>query len=373
MNGQFLTRVMWGLFIVIIGISLLLRQGGFLDFSISDVIRVFWPVLLLLSGFQELLKKRERGGSSLWGGFVLIAIGFVFLGRNLNLFDWSVGDLVRSALPFIIIIFGIRMIMKPKQKNEPTPPDDWKAYNYPPTDQPVPPAPPLHPDPTQKVGLDSKINLKKEPVSPPLQTDAEPLGTEAERPDNSGQAYAEPKNAFERQYYNEKMEKWARKAERLRERMEHRAHRAHRHHGRDSERHDRVEWWNQDPDAQTRSGFIGDIYVGHDYWELKPMNISHFIGDTVLDLTKAQIPYGETKINISSFIGDVKVFLPNDLEVGCNVVSSAFIGDVAVLDRKEGGVFKNMNVKTAYFQETDKKIKLVVSTFIGDVRVTKVG
>jgi lia operon protein LiaF len=152
--------------------------------------------------------------------------------------------------------------------------------------------------------------------------------------------------------------------------MEQRAERYHRH---SHERHDRVEWWNHDPGAQTRSGFIGDIYVGHDYWELKPMNISHFIGDTVLDLTKAQIPLGETRIHISSFIGDVKVFLPNDLEVGVNVVSSAFIGDVSVLDRKEGGMFKNMNVETSYFQETDKKIKLVVSTFIGDVRVTKVG
>jgi lia operon protein LiaF len=69
----------------------------------------------------------------------------------------------------------------------------------------------------------------------------------------------------------------------------------------------------------------------------------------------------------------VKVFLPNDSEVGVNVVSSAFIGDVAVLERKEGGIFKNMNVVTPYFHETDKKVKLVVSTFIGDVRVTKVG
>ena len=29
------------------------------------------------------------------------------------------------------------------------------------------------------------------------------------------------------------------------------------------------------------------------------MNISHFIGDTVLDLTKAQIPAGETRLHIS--------------------------------------------------------------------------
>ncbi len=106
---------------------------------------------------------------------------------------------------------------------------------------------------------------------------------------------------------------------------------------------------------------------------LSRWNISHFIGDTVLDLTKAQIPAGETRVHISSFIGDVKVFLPNDFEVGIHVVSSAFIGDVAVLDHKEGGIFKNMNIETPFYQDTDKKVTLVVSTFIGDVRVTKVG
>ena len=136
---------------------------------------------------------------------------------------------------------------------------------------------------------------------------------------------------------------------------------------------DWTEWWNNDPTAQTRSGFIGDIHIGHEYWELKPLNISHFIGDTVVDLTKAQIPQGETRICISSFIGDVKIYVPNDYEVGVQVISSAFVGDVKVLGHKEGGFFKNMNIHSPSYMETDKKIKLIVSTFIGDVRVTKVG
>ncbi|MBW7456755.1 cell wall-active antibiotics response protein LiaF [Paenibacillus sepulcri] len=382
MNGNFLGRMMWGLFIVVMGIALLLDQGGVVNFDLGDVFKVFWPVLLLIFGLQELVKHRTSGGGS-WGGAIIMIVGFVFLGRNLNWFNWSMGELIRYAVPFVIILVGIRLIVKPKPKEKPTPPDDWKAYNYPPSDRPVPPAPPLHPDPTKPAEPKSTFDLTKNPAPQQGQTPPDPFGPGAQSGNGAnpgsepgtdpGRDYEGPRNPHEQQYYHEKMERWARKAERLRERMEHRAHRVHRHHGRDSERHDRVEWWNQDPNAQNRSGFIGDIYVGQDYWELKPMNISHFIGDTVLDLTKAQIPFGVTKINISSFIGDVKVFLPNDFEVGCNVISSAFIGDVAVLDRKEGGIFKNMNVETAYFQETDKKIKLVVSTFIGDVRVTKVG
>src|SRR5690606_2058578 len=42
--------------------------------------------------------------------------------------------------------------------------------------------------------------------------------------------------------------------------------------------------------VQHKSNFIGDLHVSQDYWELTPMNISHFIGDTELDLTRAVIP-----------------------------------------------------------------------------------
>ncbi|MCK9911716.1 cell wall-active antibiotics response protein LiaF, partial [Microbacteriaceae bacterium K1510] len=89
--------------------------------------------------------------------------------------------------------------------------------------------------------------------------------------------------------------------------------------------------------------FIGDIHLGHDYWDLVPLNISHFIGDTVIDLTRANIAPGETRITVSSFIGDVKVFLPTDSDIGIQVVSSAFIGDSKVLGRKEGGMFRHMD------------------------------
>ncbi|MBW7474620.1 cell wall-active antibiotics response protein [Paenibacillus oenotherae] len=264
--------------------------------------------------------------------------------------------------PVIIIFFGLKMIMKPKKKEQSSPADEWKEYNYsdPRSDEYVPPAPPLHPDPTKPQEAESA----DQPQNPDPQRDDRSAQSNSRSAGinlgKSGQSYG----SYDYKEYS-KAERLAQRAEKIRARIEHKAHRC----GHKS----REEWWNYNPNAQTRSGFIGDIYMGSDYWELKPLNISHFIGDTVLDLTKAQIPPGETTINISSFIGDVKVFLPNDMETGVRVVSSAFIGDVSVLEQKEGGIFKHMNIETPYFPETEKRIKLHVSTFIGDVRVTKVG
>ncbi|RAP75617.1 hypothetical protein DL346_18960 [Paenibacillus montanisoli] len=324
----------------------------------------YWPLILLFVGVQGMLQRSVYGIGSFFGSAVLLIVGFVFLGRNLDWFAWSISDLMQFAGPLVLILFGLRMILKPKaKKKDELPGDEWKAYtSYGPFDQQVPPAPPLHPDPT------------KEPEMTDQNDDAKDHPADAQTPNSmEGKLPQRPAHPYEDFAKQQVKRKWEEAAAHAREHIErHAQHRKHVH-AKYHHRKDRVEWWNYDSNAQTRSGFIGDIYLGQDYWELKPMNISHFIGDTVLDLTKAQILPGETKIYISSFIGDVKVYLPNDYEVGVHVVSSAFVGDVAVLEHREGGIFKNMDIETPCFQENEKKIKLHVSTFIGDVRVTKVG
>lgn len=372
----------------------MLRQAGVIDFDIGLVAATYWPALLLMLGILNVFSK-----SSFFGSAVLIIVGVLFLGRNLDWFTWSVHDLLQFGGPLILILIGLRVIFKPKKKivtDQAAPEDEWKAYTYSQLDVQVPPAPPLHPDPTKQMNPEEAEVIPPVPPVPPVppapsspygpnpggesSSSAKKMAFEAEKPPAEPASGYDP--AFERMdkyqrklsRHQEHVQRWNDRANKMRARMEQNSyHRMKHHHMKHHHRNDRVEWWNHDPGVQTRSGFIGDIYLGQDYWELKPMNISHFIGDTVLDLTKAQIPPGETIVNISSFIGDVKVYLPNDYEIGVHVVSSAFVGDVAVLEHREGGIFKNMDIQTPYFPDTDKKIKLHVSTFIGDVRVTKVG
>jgi len=338
------------MFIAALGAGFLLKQLGIIEFDIGDIVSTFWPVFVIFAGLNGLLFSRH-GGGTLWGGIV-ICIGFIFLGRNLSWFEWSVGDIFRFAGPVVLILFGLNMIFKPRRqgRRDYDGHDDWQSYKpggY------VPPAPPLHPDPTA-YGPDGSETPPPPPPAPEASTRAGE-GHGAFRPDlNKGHS----------------KHHWRDMNRAMREQMRDMRRQEHRKHHNPWER---VEWWDNNPNAQNRSGFIGDIHIGQDHWELKPLNISHFIGDTVLDLTKANIPSGETKITISSFIGDVKIYLPNDYEVGIHVVSNAFIGDARVLDMRDSRMFRSMDFETPYYKETEKKIKLVCSTFIGDVRVTKVG
>ena len=56
---------------------------------------------------QSLIYAR---GGALWGSVVPIIIGSYFLGRNLDLIDFSFGDLIKYAIPIMLIGFGLQVI-----------------------------------------------------------------------------------------------------------------------------------------------------------------------------------------------------------------------------------------------------------------------
>ncbi|QAY68264.1 hypothetical protein ET464_00010 [Paenibacillus protaetiae] len=332
----------------------------------------FWPVILIWIGLRGLFGGlASRNGSGL-GGVIILLLGITFLGHNLGWFAWSLGEIFTNLWPVGVILIGIHLLWRPRRRHEEERPfDEWKTYGkfneddeY---DYDVPPAPPLHPDPTKKSGEDAGISGEESGSS--FSFDASPKESHNDEAPLRIPSFEEWKHQVKNgKHHYKRYKDQVRAYKHYYRRQKHH----YKHHYRHQYKHHyKEEYW--DSQAQNRSGFIGDIHIGHDYWELKPLNISHFIGDTVLDLTKAQIPFGETKINVSSFVGDVKVFVPNDMEVGVQVVSSSFAGDVKILGRKEGGMFHSVNYHTTGYHEMDKKIKLVVSTFVGDVRVTKVG
>lgn len=385
MNLQFMNRIFWGLVMVLVGVWFLLSQAGMLpDIDLGQIVADFWPVLIIyFSAIGLFFQRRMKSGwiGSYFWNLVGIAIGFYFLGRNLGYIHMSIGDFVPYIIPVLLIVFGLNMLFRPKASSSTSDhvqegdwrqqkqqwkeqkaewkrqKDEWKQQNKrqqkcrveePIVPQPVESViPPMGPDEPVSVGdfdekfeerfgsLEGKESKKEEaseaqdpasrakggnpvpPVAPPPPPTIPPSS-------NTTSSYArfEPVTG---------------------------------------------------PNVENRSGMIGDVKIGQDYFDLKPMNISHFIGDTVIDLTKAYIPQGETKINISSFIGDVKIFIPNDLDLEICVISSSFLGSNTVLDRHEGGLFKNMNIMPHAYQEADKRIRIHVSVFIGDLRVQRVG
>lgn len=330
MNGRLFERWVWGLIIVGIGVVFLLRQLNVpefdFDINIGYLFKTYWPLFLIIPGLRGLLFQDRYNQGQSFGNLVLVGIGAIFLSENLGWFDFSWGDLFRFIFPIGIILFGLSFLFKNKKHDNYNKNDhkyDDTKYN------------------------DSKYN----------DNNYNSYNYDSQHDDfdhNSDDDNSKPKNKgfkFEATFGSSSEDKYRPQG-------------------------DPYHYVNTDSPKKTinRSSFISDVYMGQDgYWELQPLNISHFIGDTVIDLTKASIPYGETKINVSSFIGDVKIFVPHDVDVEVSVTASSFIGDQRVFDRRSDGMFGNTKVQSNYYMDAPRKIRINVSMFIGDVIVKKVG
>lgn len=323
MNPGMLKRMLFGLVLIGFGLLFLASQLGFIDLDWGDIFRTFWPVILIYVGFAGMASSGRNSSGLFWNGFVGL-LGVLFLLRNLDFLEMDAGDIFKMVIPAAIILYGVKLIFggsrgEPKAANR----EEARSSGHRHDDHASPPPPPPPPPSVldERMGVDGEAPAG--PGNGPAPEPAQPPGRQPGPGSAAGGAG------------------W---------------------HG-----------WESAGDVETRSGFIGDMSLGRDYWLLKPTNINLFIGDTVIDLTKAQIPYGETKLTVSAFIGDVKVLVPSDSDLSIKVNSSSFIGDIQVFDRHAGGFLRSIDEQLPDYDEADKKIFLQCNLFIGDIRIMRVG
>ncbi|HEX7063733.1 MAG TPA: cell wall-active antibiotics response protein LiaF [Bacillales bacterium] len=118
---------------------------------------------------------------------------------------------------------------------------------------------------------------------------------------------------------------------------------------------------------EFRSSLIGDFRLMNSRFELDDLNLSNFIGDVKIDLSKAIIPEGVSTLAISGFIGDVDIYVPYDLDV--SVSTSVTVGNLDVLGHKQGGFNRQIFLATKDYPQSSRKVKISISVFIGDVDV----
>ncbi len=311
MNTYVLKRIFIGMILILIGTLFLASQLGYIVVDPGEIASTYWPVIIIFFGISGLLGQVSGHKGS--GGSYIWNLFVIALGAGFLARNLNFLNMPISELIKLLIPACIILfgIQMMFRKDQPAPvnQDYSNKYEY-------------NYDQGSESGEvpPAKVHVPSIPVHSPKFTSPE---------DNQSQYHR-----YEHAYSNDH---------------------AHQH------------------STENRSGFFGDLYLGQDYWELKPMNISHFIGDTIIDLTKAQIPIGETKLNISAFIGDVKVFVPNDMEVEVSVTSSSFLGDNTVFNKRENGFMRSVKQETQEFMMSDKKIRLQINLFIGDITVQRVG
>jgi len=104
-------------------------------------------------------------------------------------------------------------------------------------------------------------------------------------------------------------------------------------------------------------------------WQVKNEEFWIFIGSLHLDLSEAEIPQGETTYRIFSFIGDVRLYLPE--KIGASVSNMAFISDDRFLGEKRGGLFTPVEWSSEGYEGAERKLRIERFSFLGSVKVRR--
>lgn len=102
-------RILFGVVLILIGLTAILNSFQITDISFGRLIADYWPVLLILWGFEVLLE--QNGSSAKVAGLLIFLIGVVFLGRNLHWFYFNTDLFWRLLWPAILILLGVRLLL----------------------------------------------------------------------------------------------------------------------------------------------------------------------------------------------------------------------------------------------------------------------
>jgi predicted membrane protein len=120
------------------------------------------------------------------------------------------------------------------------------------------------------------------------------------------------------------------------------------------------------PGTNVDFHFLGEVRR-RGAWQVKPEDLTLFIGDIDLDFTGAIVPAGETRLHISGFIGDVDIILPAGVAI--KATSSAFVSDINYYGQKHEGFLTPVEFSSPDYSAAERKIFLEATWFVGDIKI----
>ncbi|MDP3387202.1 MAG: cell wall-active antibiotics response protein LiaF [Eubacteriales bacterium] len=131
----------------------------------------------------------------------------------------------------------------------------------------------------------------------------------------------------------------------------------------------------------NKGGFnaVGDLRLGDQPWALEDSSHNIGVGEIYVDLTTALLKDGLTVLNLSGWVGDIQVMMPEYLAV--DISATVRVGNIDIFEQeqeckknskaKRSGVSNTLNYRSEKFDEALKKLRMQVSLNIGDISIKR--
>ncbi len=100
-------------------------------------------------------------------------------------------------------------------------------------------------------------------------------------------------------------------------------------------------------------------------WPLRSGSYVVVMGGADLDLRVADVPDGETYLDLTAIMGAIELIVPPDMSVECE--GAAILGGVTVLGQSSGGVISSRTFVRAGSAESTKKLRVRCRAIMGGV------
>jgi len=121
-------------------------------------------------------------------------------------------------------------------------------------------------------------------------------------------------------------------------------------------------------DRFDHSAIIGDTSIRITTKNFQGGNASSVIGDIHVNFSEIDFDKGERDMRFSTVIGDSNITLPKDFAF--YITGNSVIGNIHIFGQKAEGFFRNLSYKSQNYDSKEKKIKIFVSSVIGDIHIT---
>ena len=118
---------------------------------------------------------------------------------------------------------------------------------------------------------------------------------------------------------------------------------------------------------RRKQKWLGDTTIGSSVYEWDDINLSVFMGDTIIDLGNTLLPDEDNVILIRKGIGQTRIIIP--MGVGICLQHSAFQGLTMIDDEPFHLTNESITLYSKNYATATRKIKIVSSTFFGDFEV----
>lgn len=136
-----------------------------------------------------------------------------------------------------------------------------------------------------------------------------------------------------------------------------------------------VEEMKEAPSTQTGgkirfNKMLGDMFIDCEGFNLTNVDVSAGIGDVEIKILGGQLSKGLNRIVISGFIGDIRVFVPRDVNFFAHC--SNFVGDIEVCGKRASGFGNTVEHQSPNYDKAESKLYIASNSFIGDMKVYQV-